>query len=406
MNDLSRYPLFPIEAEERVATNRHNEHLLFLLGETLELKVPRLGLLSSLKRMIIRPSIPPSIPPPSSATLYYTPQFTSSIPVPLEESPLFKAPAPMAIITPPREETPQPNAPEFSGNIMHQGLHLQLRMAMETTCTANRAAVGSVGPTEASPQPFSAHHTPLNRTLNSTSLGTLGLKNPFVEAVSEVTTEADSSSFPLTPLLSPLERAIAEARAAGYHLHKPISLISPPPTPTAPRGCSVETQHVLHGDGLRRLVLFKNASAYYINDKNTEKSSSSSSSLNIDVQNIDFALCLKRVGRGVGDDWVNRVRVMPSTVNLDVRLWDSKRTDDDKIEVQLGKALLKSSPLKRVLKNTTPKQPVDLEESRSIRRCLRSVRSNLHRQRVVADVGAKRASQSTPSLVRIAFEAT
>ncbi len=408
MNDPSRDALFPTDVEERVATNQHNEHLLFLLGETLELKVPRLGLLSSLKRMIIRPSITPNIPPPSCVPLSYTPQFASSIPVALEESPLFKAPSPMAITAPPREEAPQPNASEFSGNLMPQGLHFQLRMAMETTFTANRAAVGSVGPTEASPQPFSAHHAAPNHTLNSTSLFTPALKNPFVDAVSEVTTEADSNSFPLTPLLSPLERAIAEARAAGYHLHKPVSLVPPPSTPTSPRSCSVETQRVLHGDGLRRLVLFKNASAYYTrhnNDKDTEKSSSSSS-LKIDVKNIDFALCLKRVGRGVGDDWIDRVRLMPSTVNLDVRLWDSKRTEDDKIEVQLGKALLRASPLKRVLKNTTQKHSVDLEESRSIRRCLRSVRSNLHRHRVVVDVGAKRASKSTPSLVCTAFKAT
>lgn len=411
MNDPSRHPLFPFAIEERIVINRHNERLLFLLGETSELKIPRPGLLSSLKRMIIRPSITPNIPPPSCATLSYAPQSVLSISVPLEESPLFKAPVPMEINAPPHEGVAKPDAPEFSGNTVLQGLHFQLRMAMEATYTANRAAVGSERPMEATPQPFSAHHTPPNHTLNSTSLVTPALKNSFVEAVSEASTEADSNSIPLTPLLSPLERAVAEARAAGYHLHKPVSLVPPPSSPTPAPSCSVETQRVLHGDGLRRLVLFKNACAYHtheINDKGTEKSSSlSSKSLNIDVQNIDFELCLKRIGRGVGDDWIHRARVMPSIVNIDVRLWDAKRTEDDKIEVQLGKPLLRTSPLKRVLKSTTRKHSIDLEESRSIRRCLRSVRSNLHRHRVVGDIGAKRANESTPSLVCTAFfEAT
>ena len=309
------------------------------------------------------------------------------------------------------EEVRQPNTSKFSSNTVLQGLHFQLRMAMEATFTANRAAVGSGRPTEASSQPVSAHHTPPNHTLNSTSLVTPALKNSFVEAVSEATTEADSNSFPLTRLLSPLERAVAEARAAGYHLHKPASLVPPPSSPEPARSCSVETQRVLHGDGLRRLVLFKNACASHTqdsNDKETENSlSSSAKSLNIDVKNIDFEICLKRIGRGVGDDWIHRVRVMPSIVDIDVRLWDSKRTEDDKIEVQLGKPLLRSSPLKRVLKHTTRKHSVDLEESRSIRRCLRSVRSNIHRHRVVGDIGAKRANESTPSLVCTAFfEAT
>ena len=412
MNDRSRDPLFPIAIEERVATNRRNEHLLFLLGEISELKVTRPGLLSSLKRMITRPPITANVPPASCSTLSYAPRSTSSIPVPPEQSPLFKAPAHITTNTPPREGALQPNASEFFDNITLQGLNLQLRMALSTTCTAKRAAVSSEKTTEVSPRSPSSHHTPPNHTLNRTSLVAPAMKNLFVEAVSEVATEADLNSFPLSPVRSPLERAIAEARAAGYHLHKPVSL-APPPAPSSPSAppssCSVETQRVLHGDGLRRLVLFKNASAYYARDfngKETDKSSSSSGTLNIDVQNIDFDLCLKRVGRGVGDDWVNRSRVMPSLVSLEVRLWDSKRTEDDKIEVQLGKPLLRSSPLKRVLKSSSRKCSVELEESRSIRRCLRSVRSNIHRHRVVTDIGAKRANESTPSLVRTAFKAT
>ena len=406
MNDRSRDPLFPIAIEERVATNRRNEHLLLLLGEISELKVTRPGLLSSLKRMIIRPPITANVPPAPCSTLSYAPRSTSPIPVPPEESPLFKASAQMTINAPPREGALQPNASEFFDNITLQDLNLQPRMALSTTCTANRAAVRSEKTTEVSPRSPSSHHTPPNHTLNRTSLVAPAMKNLFVEAVSEVATEADSNSFPLSCLLSPLERAIAEARAAGYHLHKPVSLAPPPSPPAPPSSYSVETQQVLHGDGLRRLVLFKNASAYYARDfngKETDKSSSSSSALNIDVQNIDFEACLKRVGRGVGDDWVNRSRVMPSLVSLEVRLWDSKRTEDDKIEVQLGKRLLRSSPLKRELKSSSRKCSAELEESRSIRRCLRSVRSNIHRHRIVADIGAKRANESTPSLVRTAF---
>jgi hypothetical protein len=405
MSGPSRDPLFPITAEEQVATNRHNEHLRFLLGEIMELKVSRPGLLSSLKRMIIKPSVTTTTPPPSCATVSYTARYVSPISVPLEESPLFKAPTPVDVSAPPREEAPQPNAPEFIGNLVHQGLHLQLRMVLAITCTANRAAVRPKKTTETPPQPHSARHTPPN--LNSTSLVTPAMKNLFVESVSEVTTETDLHSIPLTCVLSPLERAIAEARAAGYHRHKPVSLAPAPSSPAPPHKCSVETQHVLHGDGLRRLVLCKNASAHPVLDLNgegTEKSSSPPSALNID---IDYEFFLRRIGRGVGDDWIQRVRVMPSTVNLDVRLWDSKRTDSDKIEVQLGRPLLRSSPLKRVLKNSTRTNSVELEEPRPIRRYLRSVRSNVHRHRVVIDAGAKGADRSTPSLVRTAlFEAT
>jgi len=403
MSAPSLAPLFPIVAEERVATNRHDEHLLFLLGEIPELKVSRPGLLSSLKRMIIRPSVTMNIPPPSCATLPCTPQSASPIPVLLEESPLLTTPASMTIHAPPRQEASQSNEPNFFGNLLHQGLHLQLRMALAITCTPNRAAVEPAKTMEASPQPRSAHHAPINHTLNSTSSVTPTMKNHFVGAVSEVNTEADSTSFPLTCVLSPLERAIAEARAAGYHLHKPASLAPSPSPRVPPRSCSVETERVLYGDGLRRLVLCKNASAYPTPDptgKKAEESSSPSSNLNDDVQVIDYGLCLRRIGRGVGDDWVDRVRVMPSMVNLDVRLWDPKRTEEHKVEVQLGKALLRSSPLKRVLKISTPKGSVELEESRPIRRYLRSVRSNIHRHRVVFDIDAKGADGSTPSLVR------
>ena len=400
MNDRSRDPLFPIAIEERVATNRHNEHLLFLLGETSELKVTRPGLLSSLKRMIIRPPTTANIPPPCS-TLPYTPRSASPIPVPPEESPLFKAPAPIEIKTP----LLQPKASDILGNIVHEGLNLQLRMALATTFTANRAADSPKKTTGVSLQPPSPRHTPPSQTLNRTSLVTPAMKNLFVEAVSEVATELDSNSFPLSCILSPLERAISEARAAGYHLHKPVSLAPPPTSPEPPRSCSVETQRVLHGDGLRRLVLCKNASAYPTHDVNgneTEKISSSSA-LHIAIQRIDFKGCLKRVGKGVGDDWVHRSRVMPSMVYLEVRLWDSKRKEEDKVEVQLEKALLRTSPLKRVLKNPSRRHSVELERSHSIRRCLRSVRSNVHRHRVVGDIGAKRTNESTPSLVRTTF---
>jgi len=403
MNDHSRDPLFPIAIEERVVTNRHNEHLLFLLGETSELKVTRPGLLSSLKRMITRPPATANIPPPCS-TLPYTPRSASPIPVPPEESPLFKVPAPMEIKAPPLEAL-QPKVSDIFGNIVHQGLSLQLRMALATTLTVNRAAGSPKKSTGVSPQPPLPRHTPPSHSLNRTSLVTPAMKNLFVEAVSEVATELDSNSFPLSGILSPLERAIAEARAAGYHLHKPVSLAPPPPTPESPRSCSVETQRVLHGDGLRRLVLCKNASTYPAHDVNgneTEKISSSSA-LHIAIQRIDFKGCLKRVGKGVGDDWVHRSRVMPSMVYLEVRLWDSKRKEEDKVEVQLEKALLRTSPLKRVLKNPSRRHSVELEKSHSIRRCLRSVRSNVHRHRVVGDLGAKRTNESTPSLVRTAF---
>lgn len=400
MRDPPRAPLFPIAEEERNATNRHNEYLSFLLGEIAELKTPRPGLFSSLKKMIARPAVTTSTPPPSSTTLTYTPKSVSSIPVPLEESPLFKAPA-LAISPPPRDDGPQPIASEFFGILAYQGLHLQLRMALSSTCIAKRTAFGSPKTTEASPQQLSARLTPSNHTFNSsTSLVTPAMRTIFVEAVSEVTTDADSNSFPLTPVLSPLQRAIAEARAAGYHLHKPVPLTPPPSSPSPPHSCSVETQRVLHGDGLRRLVLCKNASAYPIPGKETDTSSS-----NADVP--DFELCLKRIGRGVGDDWVHRVRVMPSTVNLDVRLWDSKRSEDNKIEVQLGKPLLRSSPLKRVLKNSIRRDSVELEQSRHIPRRLRNVRSKIHRRRVVIDIPAKGADESTPALVRSSlFEAT
>jgi hypothetical protein len=318
----------------------------------------------------------------------------------------------MEINAPPRKEALQPNALELFGNTVLQGLNLQLRMALATTCTASRAAVRSKKATEVSLQPPSPRRTPAGYTLNHTSVVTPAMKNLFVEAVSEVATEVYSNSFPLSSILSPLERAIAEARTAGYHLHKPVSLAPPPSSSPAPaRSCSVETQRVLHGDGLRRLVLCKNAAAYHIHDSNgkaTEASSSPSSSsssslpsaLTIGILNIDFQQCLKRVGRGVGDDWVHRTRVMPSMVFLEVRLWDSKRTEDNKIEVQLEKPLLRTSPLKRVLRNSSRRCSVELEESRSIRRCLRSVRSTTLRHRTVVDIGASRANKSTSSLVR------
>jgi hypothetical protein len=396
MSDRPRASLFPLAEEERLANNRHSEHLLFLLGENTELRVPRFGLFSSLKRMIARPSVPTSAAFLSCAISSHTPQSASPIPIPLEKSPLFKAPT-LATTALPCDEVHQPDASEFSDNMANQGLHLQFHMALVTTCTTNRTVIAS------------ASLTPSHRTFDSSmSVVTPMMKDLFVgEAVSEVTTEANSNSFLLTRLLSPLERATAEARAAGYHLHKPVSLALPPPSsPTPPGTYSVDGQRVLHGDGLRRLVILKNASAYPTSDlsaKETKKSSSSSSlsAPHTNVHDIDYELCLKRVGRGVGDDWVHRARVMPSLVNLDVRLWDPKRKEDDKIEVQLGRALLRSSPLKRVLRNSIPKDSVELEQSCPIPRRLRNVCSNVHRHRVVMDSNsdAKFSDESTPSLV-------
>jgi hypothetical protein len=171
---------------------------------------------------------------------------------------------------------------------------------------------------------------------------------------------------------------------------------SAPSSPTPSHTWSVETQHVLHGDGLRRLVLCKNASVYPAPEN-------LSSASNTNIHGVDYELFLRRIGRGVGDDWVCRVRVMPSTVNLDVRLWDSKRSEDDKIEVQLGKPLLRSSPLKRILNNSIRKDSIELGQSRPIRSRLRSARSNIHRRRVVIDIGAKGTDELTPSLVRISL---
>ena len=347
--------------------------------------------------MIARPAVTTSTQPPSCVTSSNTHKSVPPIPVPLEESPLFKAPAPIATSAPPRDDAAQPNTTEF---LAYQGLHLQLRMAMSNTCIAKSAVISPPKPTEPSPQLFSTRLSPSNHTFNSsTSLVTPAMKNLFVEAVSEVATEADSNAFPLTPVLSPLQRAVAQARAAGYHLHKPVPLAPPTPSATPPRSsCSVETQDVLHGDGLRRLVLCKNASTYPIPGKETNKSPSNA--------NADYELCLKRIGRGVGDDWVQRFRVMPSTVYLDVRLWDPKRSEDNKIEVQLGKPLLRSSPLKRVLKNSIRRDSIELEESHHIPRRLRNVRSKIHRRRVVVEIPAKEAKESTPSLVRSSpFEA-
>lgn len=316
----------------------------------------------------------------------------------------------MTIGTPSRDEILQPNTSELFGSFAYQGLYLQLRMAMASTCTPNRAVIRSPKTTETSPQPLFARPTPSGHIFNSsTNLVTPAMKSLFVEAVSEEATEAYSSSFPLIRVLPPLERAISEARSAGYHLHKSASLAQPPSSPTPSHTWSVETQHVLHGDGLRRLVLCKNASVYPAPESNGEvnkNSSSSSSASNADIHGVDYELFLRRIGRGVGDDWICRVRVMPSTVNLDVRLWDSKRSEDDKIEVQLGKPLLRSSPLKRLLNNSIRKDSVELvelERSRPIRSRLRSARSNIHRRRVVIDIGAKGTDESTPSLVRISL---